>query len=81
VFNVNRTANEASQILKVVDMVLQYKMYLEQILLTVSSVVATTHRNGTCSMLTSAKLTEGYLVVGLQENLTRSSHCIVTLFI
>ena len=29
------------------------------------TVVAITRWNGTCSMLTSAKLTEGYLVVGI----------------
>ena len=32
-FNVNRTANEAGQISEVVDMVLQYKTYLEWMLL------------------------------------------------
>jgi len=37
VFNVDGTANEASQILEAVDMVLQYKMHLEQMLLVVSS--------------------------------------------
>ena len=34
-------------------------------------VVATTHRNGTCSILTSAKLTEGYLVVGITRELDK----------
>jgi len=40
-------------------------------------VVATTHWNGTCSMLTSAKLTEGYLVVGITKELNKepSLHC------
>jgi len=31
------------------------------------SVVATTRRNGTCEMLTSAKLSVGYLVVGIYK--------------
>ena len=31
------------------------------------TVVATTHRNGTHSLLTSAKLTKGYLVVGIYK--------------
>jgi len=35
------------------------------------SVVATTRRNGTRSMLTSAKLTEGYLVVGFTRELDK----------
>ena len=35
------------------------------------SVVATTCWNGTCSMLTSAKLTEGYLVVGITRELDK----------
>ena len=41
------------------------------------SIVATTRRNGTCSMLTSAKLTEGYLVVGITRELNKepSLHC------
>ena len=34
-------------------------------------VVATTCWNGTCSMLTSAKLTEGYLVVGITRELNK----------
>ena len=41
------------------------------------TVVAITHQNGTCSMLTSAKLTEGYLVVGIIRELNKepSLHC------
>jgi len=41
------------------------------------NVVATTRRNGTHSMLTSAKLTEGYLVVGITRELDKepSLHC------
>ena len=35
------------------------------------AVVATTHWNGTYSMLTSAKLTEGYLVVGITRELDK----------
>jgi len=31
------------------------------------SVVATTYQNGTCDMLTSAKLLVGYLVVGIYK--------------
>ena len=36
-FNIDRTTNKVSQILKAVDVVLQYKIYSEQILLAVSS--------------------------------------------
>jgi len=36
VFNVDGTANKVSQILEAVDMVLQYKIYSEQMLLVVS---------------------------------------------
>lgn len=36
-FNVNGTANKAGQISEVVNVVLQYKIYLEQMLLAVSS--------------------------------------------
>ena len=41
------------------------------------TVVAITHWNGTCSMLTSAKLTEGYLVVEIIRELDKESslHC------
>jgi len=41
------------------------------------SVVATTRRNGTCDMLTSAKLLVGYLVVGITRELDKelSLHC------
>ena len=35
------------------------------------NVVATTHWNGTCSMRTSAKLTDGYLVVGITRELDK----------
>jgi len=35
------------------------------------SVVATTRRNGTRSMLTSAKLSVGYLVVGITRELDK----------
>ena len=43
----------------------------------VNTVVATTHQNGTCSMLTSAKLSVGYLVVGITRELDKepSLHC------
>ena len=34
-------------------------------------IVATTHWNGTCSILTSAKLTESYLVVGITRELDK----------
>jgi len=42
-----------------------------------TGVVATTCQNGTCSMLTSAKLTEGYLVVGIIRELDKEPllHC------
>ena len=36
-----------------------------------STVVATTHRNNTCDMLTSAKLLVGYLVVGITRELDK----------
>ena len=36
-----------------------------------SSVVATTCQNGTCDMLTSAKLSVGYLVVGITRELDK----------
>ena len=41
------------------------------------SIVAITHRNGTCNMLISAKLTESYLVVGITKELDKepSLHC------
>jgi len=52
------------------------------------SVVATTCRNGTRSLLTSAKLSNGLSssgdlqgLQGLQENSTRSPRCIAPLFI
>ena len=40
-------------------------------------VVATTHWNGTCDMLTSAKLLVGYLVVGITRELDKEPplHC------
>ena len=40
-------------------------------------VVATTRQNGTCDMLTSAKLSVGYLVVGIIRELNKklSLHC------
>ena len=40
-------------------------------------VIATTHRNSTHSMLTSAKLSEGYLVVGITRELDKEPllHC------
>jgi len=41
------------------------------------TVVATTHQNGTRSLLTSAKLSVGYLVVGITRELNKepSLHC------
>ena len=41
------------------------------------SIVATTRQNGTCSLLTSAKLSVGYLVVGITRELNKepSLHC------
>jgi len=35
------------------------------------SVVATTRQNSTCSLLTSAKLSVGYLVVGITRELDK----------
>ena len=42
-----------------------------------TGVVATTRQNGTCDMLTSAKLSVGYLVVGITRELDKepSLHC------
>ena len=42
-----------------------------------NAVVATTCWNGTCDMLTSAKLLVGYLVVGITRELDKepSLHC------
>jgi len=37
VYNINSTPNKTGQILEVVDVILYYKMHLEQVLLTVSS--------------------------------------------
>ena len=50
---------------------------LFKLLLHYQSVIATTCRNGTCSMLTSAKLIEGYLVVGITRELDKEPllHC------
>ena len=44
---------------------------------TILIVIATTHQNGTCSMLTSAKLSVGYLVVGVIRELNKELllHC------
>ena len=49
------------------------KLKLSKIL----DVVATTCWNGTCDMLTSAKLSVGYLVVGITRKLDKepSLHC------
>jgi len=43
----------------------------EMLKLTKNCVVTTTRWNGTCSLLTSAKLTEGYLVVGITRELDK----------
>ena len=42
-----------------------------------NAIVATTYWNGTCDMLTSAKLSVGYLVVGITRELDKepSLHC------
>jgi len=45
------------------------------------SVVATTRRNGTRSLLTSAKLTEGYLVVGITRELDKKPSLYYLLYI
>ena len=51
-------------------------MVLQQLLILLH-VVATTCWNGTCSILTSAKLTKGYLVVGITRELNKEPllHC------
>ena len=41
----------------------------------VCSVVATTHHNSTCSLLTSAKLLTGYLVVEITRELDKEPLC------
>ena len=48
-----------------------------QILSRQQNVIAITHQNGTHSMLTSAKLSVGYLVVGITRKLNKkpSLHC------
>ena len=45
------------------------------------SVVATTRRNGTRSMLTSAKLTEGYLVVGIYKRTRQGALTVLLLYL
>ena len=52
------------------------KFYIDYLIST-TDVVATTCRNSTCSMLTSAKLSVGYLVVGITRELDKepSLHC------
>ena len=52
------------------------KFYIDYLIST-TDVVATTYWNGTCSLLTSAKLTEGYLVMGITRELDKepSLHC------
>ena len=53
-------------------MSVQCVYYEVNILLTyILIVVTTTHWNGTCSMLTSAKLLVGYLVVGITRELDK----------
>ena len=44
---------------------------------TILIIIATTHQNGTYSMLTSAKLSVGYLVVGITRELDKELllHC------
>ena len=44
-------------------------------------VVVTTRRNGTYSMLTSAKLTEGYLVVGIYKRTRQGALAVLLLFL
>ena len=45
------------------------------------SVVATTRRNGTRSLLTSAKLTEGYLVVGIYKRTQQGALAALLLYL
>jgi len=61
--------------IKFVQSLIQTRLF--KLLLHYQSVVATTRWNGTCSMLTSAKFTEGYLVVGITRELDKepSLHC------
>ena len=44
-------------------------------------VVATTRRNGTRSLLTSAKLTEGYLVVGIYKRTRQGALAALLLYL
>ena len=46
-----------------------------------SIVVATTRRNGTHSTLTSAKLTEGYLVVGIYKRTRQGALAALLLYL
>ena len=47
----------------------------------VQSVVATTRRNGTRSLLTSAKLTKGYLVVGIYKRTRQGALAALLLYL
>jgi len=49
------------------SLILKSPVMMSMLLTLASVVVATTRRNSTHSMLTSAKLTEGYLVVGIYK--------------
>ena len=66
--NYKRTWQEVSNI---------FLLYIYSSIWLVLVVVATTRRNGTCSMLTSAKLSVGYLVVGITRELNKEPllHC------
>jgi len=44
-------------------------------------VVATTHWNGTCSLLTSAKLSIGYLVVGIYKRTQQGALAVLLLYL
>jgi len=60
--------------IKVVERKLYYSrspIHTQNLKATFVSVVATTRRNGTCDMLTSAKLSVGYLVVGITRELDK----------
>jgi len=50
-------------------------------LLYLTSVVATTHRNSTCSLLTSAKLSIGYLVLGIYKRTRQGALAALLLYL
>jgi len=54
-----------------IENVMEFSENIKKVQEKVEVVVATTHQNGTCSLLTSAKLSVGYLVVGITRELDK----------